>query len=132
MNASGLIFSPVILPLLGAATAFCAKAFLRGKSSSMAEYAGVLIGLFLPWLILFYLLPSMLMDGAVYRGIVGGWGENVGIAYCFDGLAWLVNFLGFSVAIAAWVYSLGAGPRGPLFSAVFLIQTSALAATAMA
>ena len=68
---------------------------------------------------------------SIYTGTIGGWQEGVGISYRFDGLAWLVNFLGFSVAMAAWVYSRGAGPRGAKFSAVFLIQTGALAATAM-
>jgi len=130
MNIAHFVFSPVILPLLGAALAFFAKAFFKSRWALFWEYTGIFIGLFLPWLFLFLLLPS-LIEGDVYQGIVGGWYKGVGIAYRFDGLAWLVNFLGFSVACAAWIYSLGAGPRGPQFSSIFLIQTAALAATAM-
>jgi len=75
-------------------------------------------------------LPLVLEGGAL-EGVVGLWNPAVGIFYRFDGLAWMVNLLGFSVAGAAWIYSLGSGPKGPAFTAVFLIQTSALAATSM-
>lgn len=128
MNLETLVFAPVMLPLLGAALVFCAKAFLQGRSCRVLEYGGVFMGLGLPWLFLALLLPEV-FEGRAVQGIIGSWNPAVGIPYRFDGLAWLVHVLGFSVAGAAWVYSLGAGPRGPAFSAVFLIQTAALAAT---
>jgi formate hydrogenlyase subunit 3/multisubunit Na+/H+ antiporter MnhD subunit len=130
MRPEDIVFAPVILPLLGAATAFCAKAFLKGRAAKTIEYVGVFVGLALPWAVFIYTLPLVLAGQAV-TGVVGSWYAGVGIQYRFDGLAWLVNMLGFSVGAAAWIYSLGGGPRGPAFSAVFLIQTAALAATIM-
>jgi len=130
MRPEDIVFAPVFLPLLGAATAFCAKAFLKGRAAKTIEYAGVFVGLALPWAVFIYTLPLVLAGQAV-TGVVGSWYAGVGIQYRFDGLAWLVNMLGFSVGAAAWIYSLGGGPRGPAFSAVFLIQTAALAATIM-
>ena len=130
MNSYDLIYTPVLLPLLGSAVALFSKAFFRGKAGAVLEYAAVAVGLLLPWLLLFTILPD-LFSGEVYAGTIGGWREGVGISYRFDGLAWLVNFLGFTVAMAAWLYSQGPGPKGATFSAVFLIQTGALAATAM-
>jgi multicomponent Na+:H+ antiporter subunit D len=130
MNHTDIIFAPVFLPLLGAAIAFCAKAFFRDRNARIVEYTGVFIGLGLPWIVLFYLLP-FIQTGEIIQLIIGDWSGQVGITFRFDGLAWLVNLLGYSVASASWIYSLGAGPRGPGFSAMFLIQTSALAATSM-
>jgi len=128
MLHSDIALLPVILPLLGAALALCAKAFLHGPAGKPLEYSGAFVGLFLPWLALAWLLPGVLA-GESYGAVIGGWPGDIGIVYRFDGLTWLVDALGFSVAGAAWVYSLGAGPRGPAFTAIFLIQTSALAAT---
>jgi formate hydrogenlyase subunit 3/multisubunit Na+/H+ antiporter MnhD subunit len=128
MLHSDVALLPVVLPLLGAALALCAKAFLHGPAGKPLEYAGAFVGLFLPWVALAYLLPGVIA-GESYGAVIGNWPGNLGIVYRFDGLAWLVDALGFSVAGAAWIYSLGAGPRGPAFTAIFLIQTSALAAT---
>ncbi|MGM0432025.1 MAG: complex I subunit 5 family protein, partial [Spirochaetota bacterium] len=130
MNPETLVFGPVILPLFGAALIFCAKAFLKGSGLRRLEYIGVFIGLALPWATLAYTAP-LILSGETIQGVIGGWYGGVGIMFRFDGLAWLVNILGFSVAGAAWVYSLGGGPKGPSFSAIFLIQTAALAATIM-
>jgi len=124
------VFAPVLLPLIGAAIAFCAKAFLKDRRARILEYTGVFIGLFLPWASFVQTFP-LVIGGDAVQGIVGSWYGGVGIMYRFDGLAWLVNLLGFSVAGAAWIYTLGAGPRGPAFSGIFLIQTAALAATIM-
>ncbi len=131
MALSDWAFLPVLLPLIGAAFAFLAKAFKggRGGASNVLEYLGAFIGLGLPWLALAILFPVVWGGGSVHS-IIGSWSRLVGISYRFDGLAWLVDVLGFSVAGAAWIYSLGAGPKKPLFTAIFLIQTSALAATA--
>ena len=128
MPSSDIALLPVVLPLLGAALVLCAKAFFHGPAGKPLEYAGAFIGLFLPWAALAWLLPGVLA-GETYGAVIGGWPGALGIVYRFDGLAWLVDALGFSVAGAAWIYSLGAGPRGPAFTAIFLIQTSALAAT---
>ena len=126
-----LVFAPVVLPLLGAAVTFCAKAFLKNTAAKVLEYTGVFIGLALPWLVFIHTVPIVL-SGDVVQGVIGNWHADVGIMYRFDGLSWLVNLLGFSVGGAAWIYSLGAGPRGPEFSTVFLILIAAIAATAMA
>ncbi len=124
------VFALVVLPLLGAAIALSSKAFFTGKRKRNLEYLGAFVGLVLPWVVMIQLLP-LVLTGQAIEGIIGGWHESVGISFRFDGLAWLVNLLGFTIAGAAWLYSLGPGPHGPHFTAVFLIQTSALAATAM-
>ncbi len=130
MNPENIIFGPVVLPLLGAALAYCSKAFFSGRRTKTVEYLGVFVGLALPWLVFLYTAP-LVLNGQHIQGVIGNWHSGIGIRYRFDGLVWLVNVLGFSVGGAAWVYSLGAGPKGPVFSATFLIQTAALAATIM-
>lgn len=127
---SDMVYSLVGLPLLGAALALLSKAFFSGSKSRVLEYTGAFIGLALPWIMLVYTLPDIL-NGNVYSGIIGGWSPQVGIQFRFDGLAWLVNLMGFTVAGSAWIYSLGKGPKGAGFTSVFLIQTAALAATSM-
>ncbi|MCD6398255.1 MAG: hypothetical protein J7L71_12030 [Spirochaetaceae bacterium] len=130
MSHSDIIFAPIFLPLLGSALVFCGKSFFKGRKAKLIEYSAVFIGLGLPWIVLFYLLPFIL-SGTAIQLVIGNWFGGVGIIYRFDGLAWLVIFLGFLIASAAWIYTLGAGPRGLGFNAIFLIQTAALAATAM-
>ena len=134
LPAQAWAFSLVFLPLLGAALALFSKAFFSGDRYARAkwfgEYLAGVVGLALPWISMVALLPS-LWQGAAWEGIIGGWNYQVGIAYRFDGLAWMVNLLGFAVAGAAWIYTRGKGPKGPGFTAVFLIQTAALAATSM-
>ncbi len=130
MSADQLVFGPVVLPLLGAALIFIAKAFLPGRSGNVLTGIGLVSGLVLPWVTLAVLFPGI-ATGGVYSGVVGGWFEGVGILYSFDGLAWLVNVLGYSVAGAAALYAFGAGPRDKTFFMIFLIQTAALAATVM-
>ena len=130
MRPDNIVFAPIWLPLIGSAVAFCSKAFFRERGSKTVEYIGVFIGLALPWAVFLYTAPLVLAGHSI-EGVIGNWYSGIGIRFRFDGLAWLVNILGFSLGGAAWIYSLGAGPRGPVFSAVFLIQTSALAATIM-
>jgi formate hydrogenlyase subunit 3/multisubunit Na+/H+ antiporter MnhD subunit len=130
MSPENIVFAPVLLPLIGSAFAYCSKAFFRGRTSTAVEYIGVFIGLALPWAVFLYTAP-IVFAGQSIEGVVGNWYSGIGIRFRFDGLAWLVNILGFSLGGAAWIYSLSAGPRGPVFSAVFLIQTAALAAAIM-
>lgn len=128
MNNMELALSPVFLPLAGAAMALLSKSIPRRRLATFLELCGALTGLFLPWLTLAALLP-VVMDGGI-SFTISGWNATLGIAQRFDGLAWLVDALGFMGAGLAYLYSRGAGPRGPHFTAIFLIQTAALAATA--
>ncbi|MBN2656391.1 MAG: hypothetical protein JXR86_04965 [Spirochaetales bacterium] len=130
MSPEGLAFAPVLLPLLGAAIVFLAKAFFRGRGAVIAEYTGVFTGLYLPWLALIFLFP-VVINGSAVTGVIGHWNSGVGISYRFDGLAWMVNVLGYTLGGAAWLHSLSSGPKGPSFSAIFLIQTAALGAAIM-
>ncbi len=121
---------PVALPLLGAALSLLAKAFLKkGAWAKLFEYLGAFVGLALPWLALAALAPLVLRGQSV-QTVLGAWSPLVGIGFRFDGLTWLVDMLGLSVAGMAWLYSAGAGPKGPAFTTIYLIQASALAATA--
>ncbi len=130
MRAEDFVFATVMLPLLGASLAFCAKILPKGRFATIVEYTGACIGLGLPWIVLIRLFPSV-FGGTSITGIIGQWSDVVGIAFQFDGLAWLINILGYTIGGVAWLYSLGAGPRGPAFTGVFLIQTAALSATIM-
>jgi len=130
MRPEDFVFATVMLPLLGAALAFFAKILPKGRFASIVEYVGAFVGLGLPWFVLIRLFSSVLSGWSV-TGVVGQWSQGVGIAFQFDGLAWLINILGYTIATVAWLYSLGAGPRGPAFTGVFLIQTAALSATIM-
>ncbi len=125
-----IVFAPILLPLLGAALVITAKAFLQGRPMKILEYIGAFVGLGLPWLSFALTLPAV-TSGRVFQGVIGNWHASVGITYQFDGLAWLVNVLTYSVCSAAWLYSLGSGPRGPAFTSVFLILTASLSATIM-
>lgn len=128
MRESDLVLLPVMLPLAGAALALAAKAWKDRPWSARLEAAAAAVGLFAPVGVLFLLLPAVLGGGVSF--VVGDRGYPLGIVQRFDGLSWLVDILGFTGACAAWVYSRGSGPRNPLFTTLFLIQTSALAATA--
>jgi formate hydrogenlyase subunit 3/multisubunit Na+/H+ antiporter MnhD subunit len=131
MSSADLVFALVALPLLGAALALMAKSLPSASPlGRVLEAVGAFVGLALPWAVLALSLDDMLA-GVAYRGIIGGWNPSVGIAYRFDGLAWMLSLLGYALAGAAYIYTLGKGPRGPAFTAIFLIQTAALAATSM-
>ncbi len=128
MSDADLALLPILLPLAGASAAFIAKALPAGRAARFLESAGAFIGLVLPWAALIRLYP-LVADGGV-DAVLGSWRIEIGIALRFDGLAWLVDVLGYIGAGAAYLYSRGAGPRGPLFTTFFLIQTAALAAAA--
>ncbi|MBN2873615.1 MAG: hypothetical protein JXM71_00845, partial [Spirochaetales bacterium] len=128
MTDAGLSMLPIFLPLAGAAIALIAKTMHGSATARVLESTAAFLGLAVPWAALVALVPAV-MSGGVGFGI-GGWNAALGVSQRFDGLTLLVDALGFAGAGAAYVYSRGAGPRGPLFTAIFLIQTSALAATA--
>ena len=129
MRLEDFVFATIMLPLLGGALALGGKLIHHHKAlAKTLEYTGAAIGLLLPWVGLFMLAP-VVHQGTVVSGIVGDWYAGVGISFRFDGLAWLIQILGFTIGLAAYVYSLGGGPRGPAFTSIFLIQTAALAAT---
>ncbi|PKL08751.1 MAG: hypothetical protein CVV51_07300 [Spirochaetae bacterium HGW-Spirochaetae-7] len=128
MNDAALAMLPVFLPLGGAAMALFAKTLRGSRAARTLEATAAFAGLALPWIALAALLPSAMAGG--FRFSVSGWNDAIGITQRFDGLSWLVDVLGFTGAGAAYVYSRGAGPKGPHFTAIFLVQTSALAATA--
>jgi multicomponent Na+:H+ antiporter subunit D len=130
MQPEDIVFATVMSPLLGAALAFCAKLLPKGRFADMVEHTGALVGLGLPILVLIQLFP-VVVSGQSISGVVGRWVVGIGITFRFDALAWLVNILGYTIGAAAWIYSLGAGPKGPAFTGVFLIQTAALCATIM-
>lgn len=130
MRPEDLVFATVMLPLLGSAFALCAKLAPRRFLSTVIEYLGAFIGLVLPLWVLGLLVP-LVWGGGTIGGVIGQWHEGIGITFRFDGLALLINVLGYVVGLAAWIYSLGGGPRGSAFTGVFLIQTAALSATIM-
>lgn len=128
MSSVDLALLPIFLPLAGASLALAAKATGHGRVSLILEGLGATLGLLLPWGVLGLLLPVALGGGVDLY--VGSWHPAIGIAQSFDGLAWLMDLLIFAGAGTAYLYSRGAGPRGPVFTTLFLIQTSALAASA--
>ncbi len=130
MASNDFVFFPTALPLLGAALALCSKAFFRGIAAKGLEYFGAFLGLFLPWAILVLLLPGTLR-GEVITGTLGEWTAVIGVTYRFDGLSWLLLAMTLSTVAPSWVYSLGAGPQGPVFTAVFLVMVSAVNAAAV-
>lgn len=125
-----LAFSFILLPLFASSGVLVTKAFTAGVLRDTLERLFAFIGLGLPWVAVFLLAPQML-SGKIIEGVIGGWDAAIGISYRFDQLSLLVNILGYAIAGPAWLYSLSCGPRNPSFTAVFLIQTSALAATIM-
>ncbi|MDR1429977.1 MAG: hypothetical protein LBI85_06770, partial [Spirochaetaceae bacterium] len=125
MTADNLPVLLVLLPLLGAAVGLAVKQVKPGRAQAALEWLSAFIGLVLPLCILFFLLPRVREGSLVY--IVGNRGGILGVAQRFDGLSWLVDLMGFSTLFVVWIYSRGAGPRGSLFTTLFLIQTSAMA-----
>jgi multicomponent Na+:H+ antiporter subunit D len=123
MNPEHLLLAQTALPLLGSAIALVFRAFSR----KWGEYLAFLCGLLLPLVALFALLEPV-STHSVLEGTIGSWNTEIAIRYRFDGLSWLLDLLSLTVAIAAWVYR---GPKSDSFTAVLLIQVSALAATMM-
>ncbi len=123
----------VVFPLVGATFALAAKAIRNQKAGSrlgpILETLGAVIALAFPLAVLALTFPSIYAQ-RFSSSTLGGWSPGVGIAFSFDGLSWLLDFLAFSIAACAYVYSRGAGPRSPAFSLVFFVLLASLAATA--
>ncbi|QQO10998.1 complex I subunit 5 family protein [Breznakiella homolactica] len=128
MTETNLALLPVMLPLAGAVFGLAAKSIHRPRVSAALEWAAAGIGLFAPLAVLVFLLPGVLSGGITYA--VGSRGASLGIIQRFDGLSWLLDGMAFSALAIAWIYTRGAGPRGGLFTTLFLIQAAALAASA--
>lgn len=128
MRHEDLVFATIMLPLLGSVLALFGKLSKQPTITSWWNAIGSFVGLALPWGPLILLAPIVL-QGQEIVGVVGNWHVTIGITYTYDGLAWLIQILGYTIGGAAWIYSLGGGPKGNTFTAIFLIQTGALAAT---
>ncbi|MDR3248591.1 MAG: hypothetical protein LBT39_07380 [Treponema sp.] len=116
----------VLLPLLGAVFALAVNMVREEKHQRKLEWLAAGTGLLGPLIVLFILLPQVREGSIIFT--VGNRGSVLGIDQKFDGLSWLVDLMGFSTLLVIWIYTRGAGPRGALFTTLFLIQTSAMAA----
>jgi multicomponent Na+:H+ antiporter subunit D len=130
MNLEQLAFAPVALPLLGAALVLCTKAFVKGKLATALEYFAILVGLLLPLGALTVLGKTVLLGNSI-EGTIGYWKAGIAIAYRFDSLSFLLELLSFTIALAAWIFAQGAGPKKNSFAPILLIQVAALGATMM-
>ncbi|NCC63962.1 MAG: hypothetical protein EOM15_04830 [Spirochaetia bacterium] len=130
MNSSNLMFTPIVLPLLGSALILMVKSFSSRKGRIIAEYMGSAIGLLLPLASLFVLYPVVREQGFLQQ-VVGSWDPSIGIMYRFDGLSFLMILLSQLISIPAWIYSRGRGPKENTFTALFLIQNASIAAISM-
>ncbi|GHT77911.1 putative cation antiporter NADH dehydrogenase subunit [Spirochaetia bacterium] len=126
MSSHNLVVLLVLLPLFGVVFALISNRTNRPRVKTVLEWLAAGIGLFCPLIILWALLPVVREGSIAYT--VGNQPQVLGIAQRFDGLSWLVDLMGFSSLAVVWIYTRGAGPRGGLFTTLFLIQTSAMAA----
>jgi multicomponent Na+:H+ antiporter subunit D len=115
----------ILLPLGGVVFALGAKMLPRTRAGIVLEWIAAGTGLFIPLILLALILPQALEGGIGYA--VGKRGSFLGIVQYYDGMTWLLNLMGFSSLTVAWIYARGAGPRGGIFTTLFLIQASAMA-----
>ncbi|TXT45502.1 MAG: multicomponent Na+:H+ antiporter subunit D [Spirochaetes bacterium] len=127
MDISILALLPTLLPLFAGALILIAKAFLNEKAQDRTTELAGIIGLLLPWIPMMLLLPRILA-GESPTLVIGGWSYGTGIFFKFDGLAWALNALTLLLCAGAWVYSRSSGPRGPVFTIMFLIQVASCCA----
>lgn len=128
MNSENLIVIQIILPLSGAALCFVSKMMKSQTLQRLIDWFAAFLGLFVPLGLLFFLYPVVSQHPIQFY--VGNQHPLIGIELRFDGVSWLLNVMGFITAATSWLYSRTAGPHTPEFSALFLIQTFALTATA--
>jgi multicomponent Na+:H+ antiporter subunit D len=125
MTNADLAILQILLPLGGVVFALAAKMLPRRRAEGVLEWIAAGIGLFLPLVLLVFLFPPVLRGGMTYA--VGNRGSSLGIIQHYDGLSWLLDLMGFSSLGIVWIYTRGAGPRGGIFTLLFLIQASAMA-----
>lgn len=130
MSNTNLIFSPIYLPLLGAALILVCKSFFPTKIRRLAEYAGTTIGILFPVAIVLYLYPTLKERGSI-DAVVGSYAGALGISFSFDGLSMLMILLAACVTVPAWIYSRKVGPGHSSFTALVLIQNAAISAISM-
>ena len=130
LSNANLMFSPIYLPLLGAALILVCKSFFPTKVRRLAEYAGVIIGLVFPVIIVLSLYPVLQETGSI-DAVAGSYRGIIGITFSFDGLSMLMILLAASVTIPSWIYSRKVGPGHSSFTALILIQNAAISAIAM-
>ncbi|WP_304221448.1 complex I subunit 5 family protein [Gracilinema caldarium] len=129
MRSEDLVILEIMLPLVGASFCFLAKLIHAPKVQKGLEWIGGIVGLAIP-LGLLFLLYEPVKEGPL-RFFVGNQHETIGIEIRFDGMSWLLGMMGFISALSAWLFSRSSGPDSPVFSALFLIQTFAVTATAV-
>ncbi|MDR2257866.1 MAG: hypothetical protein LBE14_01815, partial [Treponema sp.] len=125
MISADLAILQILLPLGGVVFALAAKMVPRTRAESILEWIAAGIGLFLPLGLLVFLFPQAARGGVTYA--VGNRGSLLGIIQRYDGMSWLLDLMGFSSLGIVWIYSRGAGPKGGIFTLLFLIQASAMA-----
>ena len=130
LSNANLMFSPIYLPLLGAALILVCKSFFPTKVRRLAEYVGVIIGLVVPVIIVLSLYPVLQETGSI-DAVAGSYRGIIGITFSFDGLSMLMILLAASVTIPSWIYSRKVGPGHSSFTALILIQNAAISAIAM-
>jgi multicomponent Na+:H+ antiporter subunit D len=126
MISADLAILQVLLPLGGVVFALAAKMVPRTRAESVLEWIAAGIGLLLPLVLLVFLFPQVSSGGVTYA--VGNRGNPLGIIQQYNGMSWLLDLMGFSSLTIVWIYARGAGPRGGVFTLLFLIQASAMAA----
>lgn len=125
-----LLFAPIYLPLFSSALILLCKEFFTKKVRRFAEYIGMLIGMGLPLVVVFSLFGHIQTHGALEM-VIGSWAKEIGIVYRFDGLSSLMIILAITISLPAWIYSRKVGPGHSYFTALILIQSSAIAAISM-
>jgi multicomponent Na+:H+ antiporter subunit D len=125
-----LLFAPIYLPLLSSALILLCKEFFTTKVRRVAEYIGMLIGMGVPLVVVFSLFVHIQTHGAL-ETVIGSWTREIGIVYRLDGLSLLMIVLAITITIPAWIYSRKVGPAHSSFTALLLIQNSAIAAISM-
>ncbi|MFA6906956.1 MAG: hypothetical protein WCQ62_12065, partial [Sphaerochaeta sp.] len=92
LSNANLMFSPIYLPLLGAALILVCKSFFPTKVRRLAEYVGVIIGLVVPVIIVLSLYPVLQETGSI-DAVAGSYRGIIGITFSFDGLSMLMILL---------------------------------------
>lgn len=128
MNSENLIMAQLFLPLAGAALCYLSRLMKKSMYQRFFEGFAGFLGLFVPLAFLIWLYPVVIKGPIQFYA--GNQNSVIGIELRFDGMSWLLNGMGLISASLAWLYSRTVGPKTAEYSALFLIQTFALTATA--